>query len=256
METETIRGSHPLMRAILEVAERIATTDVCVVILGEKGTGKEVLARYIHALSPRSARPFLRIDCQEALAAGGAAILSGALAQGVIGNGMAHALLERARGGTLYLDRISALTAELQRPLRSALLADAGATADVRLLAGRDGAEPPPRWLEEVGLVPVELPVPALRQRRSDIPVLVEHFLDLYARRHGVWPRRIETEAMVQLWQYDWPGNVRELETVVERVVVLSRSGVIRAADLPRHICGVAAGDPAGNGCSAGSTRR
>ena len=132
----------------------------------------------------------------------------------------------------------------------------------MRLLAARDPAEALPRWLAEAGLALVEIPVPALRQRRSDIPVLVEHFLALYATRHGVGSRRIETEAMVQLWQYDWPGNVRELESVIERVVVLSRSGVIRAADLPRHICTVAdrpgnGAGAAGNGCrvNAGTLR-
>src|SRR5262249_8099715 len=74
------------------------------------------------------------------------------------------------------------------------------------------------------------------RQRRSDIPVLVEHFLAAYATRHGLGACRIETDALVHLWQYDWPGNVRELESIVERIVVLSRAGIIRTSDLPTHI--------------------
>ena len=115
METESIRGSHPVMRAILSAAERIATTDVCVLIIGERGTGKELLARHIHAASHRATRPFIRVDCQE-LAASQGASLSAALAQDA-GSGMACALLERARGGTLFLDQISASSPELQAAL-------------------------------------------------------------------------------------------------------------------------------------------
>lgn len=242
MESYNIRGSHPVMRAILSVAERIATTDVCALIVGEKGTGKELLARYIHSASSRAEQPFVRVDCQELAASRHGAALSSALAHdanggSANGNGVAQALRERARGGTLFLDQISAFGSELQGRLLSWLLQ---MPADVRLVATRDAADAPPSWLTAGGLALVEIPVPALRQRRSDIPILVEHFLELYVRRHGVSPRRIDTEAMVQLWQYDWPGNVRELESVVERVVVLSRTGVIRTADLPPQFCSVA----------------
>ncbi len=255
METESIRGSHPVMRAILAAADRIATTDACVLIIGERGTGKELLARYIHAASRRATRPFIRVDCQD-LAASQGASLSAALAQDASGSAMACALLERARGGTLFLDQISALGSEQQAAPLSSLLRNATAEADLRVLAARDAAEASPKWLVGAGLAAVEIPVPALRQRRSDIPLLVEHFLELYATRHGLGPRRIENEAMVQLWQYDWPGNVRELESVVERVVVLCRSGIIRPADLPRHICTDATrpgNGTAGNGCRTGS---
>jgi DNA-binding NtrC family response regulator len=240
MENCSIRGSHPVMRAILSVAERIATTDVCALIVGEKGTGKELLARYIHSASPRAAQPFIRVDCQELAAARNGSSLASALAHDANGSsanglGLAHALRERARGGTLLLDHLSAFGTEVQARLLSWLL-PATLPADVRLVATRDPADAPPSCLTAAGLALVEIPVPALRQRRSDIPVLVEHFLELYVTRHGLSPRHVDTEAMVQLWQYDWPGNVRELESVVERVVVLSRCGVIRGADLPPHI--------------------
>jgi DNA-binding NtrC family response regulator len=260
MESYSIRGSHPVMRSILSAAERIAGTDICVLIVGEKGTGKDLLARYIHAASPRASGPFVRVDCRELGSVRSGTALSGALAHEFAGDGMAYGLRERARGGTLFLDQISALGNELQSRLLSMLRAEPAPT-DVRLLASRDPADALPSCLAAAGLALVEIPVPPLRQRRSDIPLLVEHFLELYVGRHGVPPRRIDTEAMVQLWQYDWPGNVRELENLVERVVVLNRSGVIRAADLPRHVCTVTgkAGDRtamAGNGCGIAPAAR
>jgi DNA-binding NtrC family response regulator len=224
------------MRAIVSAADRIASTDVCVLIVGERGTGKELLARYIHSTSSRADQPFVRVNCEELATTREGASLCGALAQELNGGSMAYALCERARGGTLFLDRVGALNHELQTRLLSWLLQNAAA-ADVRLLATRDPTEALSSCLAGAGVPVVEIIVPALRQRRSDIPLLVEHFLQLYVARHGISPRHIETEAMVQLWQYDWPGNVRELESVVERVVVLSRTGVIRTADLPPHIC-------------------
>ena len=255
METCTIRGSHPVIQSILAAAERIATTDVCVLIVGEKGTGKELLARYIHAVSSRTGRPFVRFDCQDGRTLRGGKDLAGALSADGDGGGLDCGLLERARGGTLFLDHISALSADLQERLLAALLTRAAEQGDVRLVAARDPTDPVPVCLTSAGLPLVEIPLPALRQRRSDIPVLVEHFLELYAARHGVGGCRIDTEAMVQLWQYDWPGNVRELESVVERVVVLSRSGVVHVTDLPPHIRSVTT-RPRGGGTATGNGYR
>jgi len=235
MFNSSIRGSHPVMRAILSAADRIATTDACVLISGEKGTGKELLARHIHAASPRRNRPFVRIDCQDSTIGGAGSEMSSELARELAG-GTAAAWFERARGGTLFLDQIGALHLPLTAGPRARSLVDAAAAADVRLLAARAPVEALPAVLAADDVTFFEIPVPALRQRRSDIPLLVEHFLHVYATRHAVGLRRIETEAMVQLWQYDWPGNVRELESVVERIVVLNRSGIIRVPDLPRHI--------------------
>jgi len=236
METCSIRGSHPVIQSILAAAERIATTDVGVLIVGEKGTGKELLARYIHAVSPRGSQPFVRFDCQDGALLRGGRDLAGALAHDGGSNGFEAGPLARARGGTLFLDHISALSVDQQERLLAAVLSKTNGQGDVRLVAARDPTDAVPACLTTAGLPLVEIPLPALRQRRSDIPVLVEHFLALYAARHGVAACRIDTEAMVQLWQYDWPGNVRELESVVERVVVLSRSGVVHVTDLPPHI--------------------
>jgi DNA-binding NtrC family response regulator len=94
----------------------------------------------------------------------------------------------------------------------------------------------PPGCLTSGGSALIEITLPALRQRRADIPLLVEHFLELFAARHRAGPCRIDTEAMVLLWQYDWPGNVRELERMVEHMVVLCRSGAVHAADLPPRV--------------------
>jgi DNA-binding NtrC family response regulator len=247
-----IRGSHPVIRAILSVASCIAGADVGVLIIGERGTGKDLLARHIHAASPRHEGPFVRLDCQELATQASAIDLCNELRPDVADAGAVGIALERARGGTLFVDHITAFGSDLQVRLMSSLLGGITA-AGVRLLAARD-LDDAQIFLAAAELGLVEITIPALRQRRSDIPVLVRHFLDLYAARHGVPERRVDTEAMVALWQYDWPGNVRELECVVERVVVLSRSGVICAGDLPPHVrmpagrAGMGAGGAAGNG--------
>jgi len=238
MESITIRGSHPVMRAILSAAERIASADVGVLIVGEKGTGKELLARHIHAMSPRGAQSFVRVDCQEVADARTGTSQASALAQDLNDSGIEADLVVRARGGTLFLDHVSALEPATQERLLSSLLGESGEKVDVRLLAAREPADAVPACLASPGLALIELPLPALRQRRSDIPVLVTHFLDLYGARHGVGGCVVDTEAMVHLWQYDWPGNVRELESVIERVVVLSHNGRVYTADLPPHIRG------------------
>lgn len=232
----TIRGSHPVVQKIVTAAARIATTDIGVLIVGEKGTGKELLAHYIHDSSQRAAGPFIRLDCQELAGQWNGTSVAGTLACD-LDDGIERAVLQRARGGTLFLDHVSALGPELQAQVLSFLLGGSSARTDIRLVAAREPSEMLPSCLAVAGLALVEIPVPALRQRRSDIPLLVDHFVSLYTTRHGVGPRQIDRPAMVQLWQYDWPGNIRELETVIERMVVLSRQPLIGVADLPHHLC-------------------
>ena len=133
MENHQIYGSHPVIQSILAAAERIASTDVCVLIVGEKGTGKELLARYIHASSTRASGPFLRIGCQE-LATGRRGVrLSGSMSQDGASDGMVAAMCERTRGGTLFLDQISAFEPEFYlcalgngQPVRTRKTADSG----------------------------------------------------------------------------------------------------------------------------------
>jgi two-component system, NtrC family, response regulator HydG len=234
-----IAGTHPVMRAILAAVERLATVDVSVLIVGERGTGKGLLARYLHGLSGRAGRPFVRLECSEGLE-GDAEPADSVLA---LSRAVNHSALARACDGTLLLDPVSALPAAVQERL-PALLGAMPGTRRPRLVATAEGGVSVEvssgrltRALAEF-LDPVEIPLLPLRQRRSDIPSLVEHFLAYYGARHGVGCRRVDTDAMVLLWQYDWPGNVRELEALVERLVVLTRSAVIRACDLPASVTG------------------
>ncbi|MGH7789972.1 MAG: sigma-54-dependent transcriptional regulator [Candidatus Binatia bacterium] len=235
-----IKGAHPVVRAIVAAAQRIAPTDMAVFISGERGSGKELLGRVLHAGSRRAAAAFVRLDCTEL----SPERMDGELfAASVPAFGQVRStanLLDRARGGTLFLDELPAMPLDVQERL-PALFAGGG---DVRIVASsqRDmavdlGSERLSAHLIEY-LAPLELCVPALRQRRSDIPLLIEHFLAVYGDRHGIGPCRMQTDAMVQLWQYDWPGNVRELESLVERIVVLSRGALIGPGDLPPHIAG------------------
>jgi DNA-binding NtrC family response regulator len=194
------------------------------------------LARYIHSTGSRAGQPFVRVNCEELAAARDGAALCGTLAQELNGGSMAYALCERARGGTLFLDRIGTLDHELQTRLLSWLLQNASA-ADVRLLATRDPAEALASCLAAAGLPVVEIVVPPLRQRRSDIPVLVEHFLQLYIERHGVSPRPSTPGDGAALAVRLAGERARARRRRACRV--LSRTGVIRTADLPSHICTV-----------------
>jgi DNA-binding NtrC family response regulator len=225
-----VKGAHPVVRAILSAAGRLAGSRVAVLIVGERGTGKELLARHLHLAGGAPEAPFVRIDCAE----GSELRLEQALFN-------AGAGLERANRGTLFLDDLGALPMDLQGRLLAALQGGPGRPRIVASCAN-DAAEECRLGRLSAALRrfldPVELLVPSLRQRRADIPVLAEHFLSIYAERHHIGACRFDAEALVHLWQYDWPGNVRELESVVERVVVLCRAGVIRTADLPPHLLG------------------
>jgi two-component system response regulator HydG len=232
MQADRIVGTHPIVRAIADAAERLARSGHAVFVIGERGTGKELFARQLHAAGQRPDEHFVRVDCAEPSE-----------------QRLEHELFERERGwerasgGTLLLDDLPSLSLELQRRLLESLRqASANARRAAQLVASMDQEIALQRRSGRLDgelidhLCPVEVTLPALRQRRSDIPVLVEHFLALYAARNGVPDCVIETEALVHLWQYDWPGNVRELESVIERVVVLCPRGVVRSTDLPAGI--------------------
>ena len=238
----SVKGAHPVIRAIGSAVQRLAGTDMAVFICGERGTGKDLFARQLHALGRPADAPFVRIDCADAPYER----LQFDLCE-VGATAAAPPALQRSRNGTLLLDELAALPLSIQQDLAAQLAASDArpepACRPARIVATGQHEAAVELQCERLSpelytyLDPVEISLPALRQRRPDIPVLVEHFLQLYGERHGVGPCRVDTDAMVYLWQYDWPGNVRELESVIERVVVLSRGSVIRALDLPVHVC-------------------
>jgi transcriptional regulator with PAS, ATPase and Fis domain len=251
MENFTIKGSHPVMEKILNISQRVAGTDSTVLIMGESGTGKELIARYIHAHSRRSNQPFIAVNC--------GAIPPDLLESEMFGHergaftgavGARMGMFQLANGGTIFLDEIGEMSPTLQVKLLRVLQekeirpvgSDRTAKVDVRVVAAsnRDLASEVEkgRFREDLfyRLQVIPILLPPLRERRSDIPVLVQHFLDKYNAKHEARRCQVADDAMVHMWEYDWPGNVRELENLIERMVVLSDDGVIRVDSLPPNI--------------------
>jgi DNA-binding NtrC family response regulator len=250
------------MRKADEVIRLVATKDVSLTLIGESGTGKEVLARRAHELSERRRGPFVPINC--------AAIPEALFESELFGHerGAFTGASERVRGkvdaadsGTLFLDEIGEMPIALQAKLLRFLenrryMRVGGATkidADVRLMfatarplgqevkAGRFRAD---LFYRIQGIT---LNVPALRDRRADIPPLLSQFMVQISARHGVRPPRFSRQARALLLGYDWPGNVRELKNVVETVTLLRSGRQVRSKDLPEsiHAQPVAAQSPA-----------
>ena len=238
---EIVGTSEALRRVITEVGT-VAPTDATVLVCGETGTGKELVARAIHASSPRSARPLVKVNC--------AAIPSGLLESELFGHergaftgavGQRAGRFELAHGGTLFLDEIGDLPLELQpkllRVLQEQEFERLGSTrttrVDVRLIAatnanlGRLVAEK--RFREDLyyRLNVFPIAIPPLRERRDDIPLLAQHFVDTYARRMRKPIEAVSAAAMAALTEYHWPGNVRELANVLERAVILCSAPIL-----------------------------
>ena len=239
---EIVGESEALMR-VLKKVETVAPTDSTVLIQGETGTGKEVIARAIHNLSKRRDATFVKVNC--------AAIPSGLLESELFGHekgaftgAIAQKLgrFELAHGGTLFLDEIGDIPLELQpkllRVLQEHEFERLGSTrtvrVDVRLVAAtnRDLAQLVAErefrsdLYYRVNVFPIV--APPLRERREDIPLLVRYFAQKYARRMNKAIDTIPTETMEALEQWGWPGNVRELENIIERAVILSAGPVLR----------------------------
>jgi len=242
-------ASHsPLMQRIFEVLPAIAASPSTVLILGETGTGKELAARMIHALSPRRNGPFIAVNCgalpdtllESELFGYKAGAFTGA-------NKDKPGRLALAEGGTIFLDEIGevspALQVRLLRVLQERTYEPLGATrsrfADIRVLAAsnRDLAVlvKEGRFREDlfyrVNVVRLELP--PLRQRKEDIPILVTQFIERFNRVQGKSVKGVDGEALSLLMARDWPGNIRELENVIERAFILCGEGPIGVAHLP-----------------------
>jgi formate hydrogenlyase transcriptional activator len=237
-----IVGNSPALEAVLKKVERVAPTSATVLIQGETGTGKELLAKAIHNISPRYDRPFVKVNCaaipldllESELFGHEKGAFTGAIAQRI-------GRFELADKGTLFLDEVG----DIPRPLQPKLLRvlqeqeferlGSGRThhVDVRVVAATH------RDLEQMvksnefrsdlfyrlNVFPVLLP--PLRARYEDIPALVTHFVDFYGRRIGKPIQQIPEETMSALRSYAWPGNVRELQNLIERGVILSHDGVL-----------------------------
>jgi formate hydrogenlyase transcriptional activator len=234
---EEIVGSSPALQSVLAQVAKVAQTDSTVLILGETGTGKELVARAIHKRSRRATGAFIRVNC--------AAIPPSLVASELFGHekgaftGAVQRRLgrfEAADGGTIFLDEIAELPPEAQvsllRVLQEREIERVGSShpiaVDVRVLAATnrdlEAAVERSTFREELfyrlNVFPIQLP--PLRERAEDIPILVEYLVDRFAKQMGKTIRSIEKQTLQRLTAYEWPGNVRELQNVIERSVVLS----------------------------------
>ena len=217
-------------------------------IIGESGTGKELVARALHEISPRAERPFVAVNCgaipEELMESELFGHVKGAFTGATADK---HGLFEAADGGTLFLDEIgelpSAMQVKLLRALQERSVKPVGGVSerevDVRVVAAtnRDLEAEVDRGTFRQDLYyrlnVIQIRLPPLRERREDIPLLVEHFLRKFAAEHARPVTEIEAAAMSALTAYDFPGNVRELENIIERAVTLSSEGRITADTLP-----------------------
>ncbi len=247
-----IVGKSESMLRVFDLVAQVAPSRSTVLIQGESGTGKEIIAKAIHANSPRRDKPFVPINTgampSELLESTLFGHVKGAFTSAVASK---KGLFEVANGGTLFLDEIATMgldtQAKILRVLQDKRFMHLGGIqeiqVDVRILAAtnvdlrqavRDG-----RFREDLfyRLNVITVDLPPLRARREDIPLLVQHFLDFYANENNFAPRKLSTDAMRALIDYDWPGNVRELENAIERGVVLSSGPAHRrrAAPRPHH---------------------
>jgi DNA-binding NtrC family response regulator len=243
-------GRSEEMRRAFEMADRVAPTDSTVLILGESGTGKDLLAQEIHARSPRAARPYVAVNC--------AALPETLIESELFGyergafTGAAQqkkGKFELATGGTIFLDEIGDMNpvtqAKVLRVLENRTIERLGGThsipVDVRVISATHRNLPAEirngKFREDLfyRLRVVTLELPPLRAHKGDMALLAETFLEMHGRRVGR-TLRLSREALAAIEKYDWPGNVRELKNALERSVVLSRKEEIGVADLPAEV--------------------
>jgi two-component system, NtrC family, response regulator AtoC len=251
-----IIGDHPLMQRIGDMIRKVAHTDATVLLLGESGTGKELVARALHAQSERADGAFVPVNC--------GAIPAELLESEMFGHergaftgaaGPRAGLFQLAHRGTIFLDEVAEMSQALQVKLLRVIQdrevrpvgGDRVVTVDVRVVAASNkdlAAEVAAgRFRDDLfyrlNVIPITMP--SLRERRSDVPLLVRHFLAAHNRRRRGRPVSVSDEAMVHLREYDWPGNVRELENIIERLAILTEEPVIGTSQLPPAIRALAA---------------
>jgi len=241
-------GHTPRMREVFKLVERVAPSPTNVLISGESGTGKELVARAIHAGSPRSTAPFVQINCGAIPDTLFEAELFGYQKGAFTGATTDKpGRFELADGGTLFLDEVGELPLDMQvkllRVLQERQVDRVGGLApvpvDVRLVAATNvdllQAVEEGRFRHDLfyRLNVLPIPLPPLRERRDDIPLLVEHFLARFNERLDKQVQRCDPAALAALLEHDWPGNIRELENLMERVVLLADSDTIGVDDLP-----------------------
>lgn len=257
---EGVVGSSPQMNAVIERLRRIAPTDASVLITGETGTGKELVAQSIHQNSPRKSKPFVALNC--------AALSENILESELFGHvkgAFTDASTDRvgkfeyAHGGTLFLDEVGdmppATQIKLLRVLENGEITRVGSNdpikVNVRILSATN------RNLEDAiaagsfrsdlyhRLKVVTIALPRLAERSQDIPLLIEHFIRQFSKRHHKQIKSMSPAARIKLMSYNWPGNVRELRNAVESMVVVDFDGVLDVDDLPMEFTGVPTGSAA-----------
>src|ERR1700740_2210170 len=250
---DNIIGQSPKMKAIFDLIQTVAPQNSRVLITGESGTGKELVARAIHENSARAQTPFITINCgafpETLLESELFGYMKGAFTGA---NENRRGLFQAAHGGTLFMDEIGNMSLTMQvklyRVLQEGKVRPVGSTdesdVDVRIIAAtnKDFAKEiaEGRFREDLyyrlSVIPIQ--VPALRERREDIPLLARHFLETFRRSMEKPIEAISPEAMTHLETYDWPGNVRELENTMERAVALEPGREMSARVLPDRILG------------------
>lgn len=245
---DQIIGQSDELKSVLNLVERVADSDSTVLVTGESGTGKELIARAIHYNSHRSTGPFVTINCgaipSELLESELFGHMKGSFT-GAIANRVGR--FEMADGGTIFLDEIGdlepALQVKLLRVLQERNFEPVGSTkslsVNVRVIAATNVnlelAAEEGKFREDLyyRLNVIPIAIPALRERRSDIPILLAHFVDSFNRTKSRSISGFSAEALACLTAYNWPGNIRELENLIERLAILKGSGEVSLTDLP-----------------------